>query len=60
MALEREGERIAAVRLADGTSIGCGAVVNCAGAGGRALAAMAGIDIPVEALGWAETAAQRG
>jgi FAD-dependent oxidoreductase domain-containing protein 1 len=49
VALQREGERIAAVRLADGTSIRCGAVVNCAGAGGRALAAMAGIDIPVEA-----------
>ena len=47
--LEREGARIDAVRLADGTRIACGALVNCAGAGGRALAAMAGIDIPVEA-----------
>jgi glycine/D-amino acid oxidase-like deaminating enzyme len=27
----------------------CGALVDCAGAGGRALAALAGIDIPVEA-----------
>ena len=48
-ALEREGERITAVRLADGTSIGCGAVVNCAGSGGPAVAAMARIAIPVEA-----------
>jgi len=47
--LEREGERIMAVRLADGTRIPCGVLVNCAGAGGRALAAMAGIDLPVEA-----------
>src|SRR5215213_4817446 len=47
--LEREGERITTVRLADGTRIPCRALVNCAGAGGRSLAAMAGIDLPVEA-----------
>jgi glycine/D-amino acid oxidase-like deaminating enzyme len=46
-ALEREGARIAAVVLADGTRVPCGAVVNCAGAGGREIAAMAGIDLPV-------------
>jgi FAD-dependent oxidoreductase domain-containing protein 1 len=45
--LEREGRRVTAVELADGERIGAGAVVNCAGAGGRALAAMAGVDIPV-------------
>ena len=45
--LERDGARISAVRLDDGTTIGCGALANCAGAGGRALAALAGIEIPV-------------
>lgn len=45
--LERDGPRIAAVRLADGTRIACGTVVDCAGAGGRSLAARAGIDLPV-------------
>ncbi len=47
--LERDGSRIAAVRLADGTRIACGAVVNCAGSGGPALARLAGLDIPVQA-----------
>ncbi|MCB5175042.1 MULTISPECIES: NAD(P)/FAD-dependent oxidoreductase [Microvirga] len=47
--VEREGNRIVAVRLADGTRIACGALVNCAGSGGRALAAKAGLDIPVQA-----------
>ena len=45
--LEREGARITAVRLDDGARVPCGVVVNCAGAGGRALAAMAGVEIPV-------------
>ncbi|HEX2552415.1 MAG TPA: FAD-binding oxidoreductase [Microvirga sp.] len=48
-AVEREGNRVAAVRLADGTRIACGALVNCAGSGGPALAAMAGVGIPVRA-----------
>ena len=47
--LDRDGGRVTAARLADGTTIACGAVVNCAGAGGRALAAFAGIEIPVPA-----------
>jgi len=47
--VEREGNRIVAVRLKDGTRIGCGTLVNCAGSGGRALAALAGFDIPVQA-----------
>jgi FAD-dependent oxidoreductase domain-containing protein 1 len=46
-AVEREGSRIEAVRLADGRRVACRALVNCAGSGGRGLAAMAGIDIPV-------------
>ncbi len=47
VALEREGARIAAVRLADGTRIGCGVVINAAGTGAAALAATAGIALPV-------------
>ncbi|HEV2565209.1 MAG TPA: FAD-binding oxidoreductase [Microvirga sp.] len=47
--VERDGNAIVAVRLKDGTRIGCGALVNCAGSGGRALAAMAGLEIPVQA-----------
>jgi len=46
--VEREGGNIQAVRLEDGTRIACGALVNTSGAsGGRALAEMAGVDIPV-------------
>ncbi|MGL4323927.1 MAG: NAD(P)/FAD-dependent oxidoreductase [Beijerinckiaceae bacterium] len=48
--LDRSGTRITAVQLADGTHITGDVFVNCAGAsGGRAVAAMAGIDIPVYA-----------
>jgi FAD-dependent oxidoreductase domain-containing protein 1 len=47
--VERDGSRVVAVRLADGTRIACGALVNCAGAGGPALAALAGVAIPVAA-----------
>jgi FAD-dependent oxidoreductase domain-containing protein 1 len=48
--LDRAGGRVDAVRLADGTRITCGALVDAAGAsGGKAVAAMAGLDIPVEA-----------
>lgn len=47
--IEREGGTVVAVRLKDGTRIACGALVNCAGSGGRAIAAMAGLPIPVEA-----------
>lgn len=49
VAVERAGSRVAAVRLADGARIPCGALVNCAGSGGPALAAMAGVPIPVRA-----------
>jgi glycine/D-amino acid oxidase-like deaminating enzyme len=47
--LRRQGRRLTEVRLADGTTIGCGAVVNAAGIGAPALARMAGIDLPVQA-----------
>lgn len=48
--VERVGARIDAVILKGGSRISCGAVVNSAGAsGGRELAALAGLDIPVHA-----------
>jgi FAD-dependent oxidoreductase domain-containing protein 1 len=47
--VEREGSRIVAVRLADGERVSCGALVNCAGTGGPALADLAGVPIPVRA-----------
>ena len=47
--VEREGGRVVAVGLADGGRVACGALVNCAGAGGAALAARAGVAIPVQA-----------
>ncbi len=47
--LDLYGGRVAAVRLADGARIPCGVVVNGAGAGGPARAALAGIDLPVRA-----------
>lgn len=46
-AVDREGCRLTGVRLADGTRIAAGAVVNCAGGGGAALARTAGFEIPV-------------
>ena len=47
-AIEREGARISAVRLANGERIACGAFVNAAGASGAArLAGQMGFDIPV-------------
>lgn len=47
--LDLQGDRVAAVRLASGERIPCDVVVNCAGSGGPALAAMAGIALPVAA-----------
>ena len=49
-ALERDGDKVTAVLLSDGRRIACGALVNTAGAsGGRQVAAMAGVAIPVHA-----------
>lgn len=47
-ALLREGARIGAVRLADGSTIACGTVINAAGTGAAALARTAGIELPVQ------------
>lgn len=46
-AFERVAGRVTAVRLADGERIGCGWAVNAAGTGAAALAATAGIELPV-------------
>lgn len=48
-AFEREGARITGVRLAGGERIACGWAVNAAGTGATALAASAGIELPVRA-----------
>ena len=48
--VEKDGARVTAITLADGSRIACGALVNAAGAsGGRQLAALAGVSIPVHA-----------
>lgn len=43
----RDGDRITGVMLASGAALSCGTLVNAAGTGAGALAAMAGIDLPV-------------
>jgi sarcosine oxidase len=47
VALEREGDRIVAARLRGGDRIGCGALVNAAGAVAADVAEMAGLALPV-------------
>ncbi len=42
------GDRVTGATLADGRRLGCGALVNAAGPRGGRLAAMAGIELPVE------------
>ncbi|MGH7709174.1 MAG: NAD(P)/FAD-dependent oxidoreductase [Vulcanimicrobiaceae bacterium] len=48
-ALERVGGRVTTVRLANGDTIECGAVVNAAGPWAARIAAMLEIDLPVRA-----------
>lgn len=47
VSLQLAGVRIVGVMLEDGSRIGAGCVVNCAGTGGASLARSAGIEIPV-------------
>jgi FAD-dependent oxidoreductase domain-containing protein 1 len=47
--IDLEGSRATGVRLADGTTIGCVRVVDAAGPWAREVAAMAGVELPVEA-----------
>jgi FAD-dependent oxidoreductase domain-containing protein 1 len=47
VALERDGDRIGEVRLADGSTIETRWVVNAAGPRAAVVAAMAGVDLPV-------------
>ena len=47
--LDGTAGRVNGVRLADGTTIGCGHVVNAAGTGAAALARSVGIELPVRA-----------
>jgi len=46
--LARQGGRIDSVTLASGEVVSCGTVVNCAGPRAAGVAALAGIDLPVE------------
>ncbi len=48
VAIERADDHVAAVRLADGTRIRCGLLVNAAGPNAGRIAAMAGRALPVE------------
>ena len=47
MAITRQADRVMGVTLATGEAIGCATLVNAAGTGAGALAAMAGIALPV-------------
>ena len=46
--LDVEGGRIVRVRLESGRSVSCGSAVNTAGCRAKQVAAMAGVDLPVE------------
>jgi len=48
IALDIRGERVAGVDLGSGERITCGTFINAAGGGGAEVAAMAGIDLPLE------------
>ncbi|HEV3177401.1 MAG TPA: FAD-binding oxidoreductase [Stellaceae bacterium] len=46
--IERRGRRIEAIKLGDGTRLACGIAVNAAGPSAGKVAALAGVDLPVE------------
>ena len=47
--LDVEGDRIVGVELGSGSRLACDVLVDCAGSGGPAVAAMAGVEIAVQA-----------
>ena len=49
-AIERRNGAVHAVVLSDGTTVRCETVVNCAGAWARAVGAMAGVPVPLQAV----------
>ena len=49
-AVERRNGAVRAIRLSDGSVITCETVVNCAGAWARAVGAMAGVPVPLQAV----------
>nr|WHW29175.1 putative FAD-binding oxidoreductase [uncultured bacterium] len=46
--VDRTGSRVTSVRLESGASVGCGFVINTAGCRAREVAAMVGLDLPIE------------
>ena len=48
--IERRNGAVHGVRLSNGTAIRCETVVNCAGAWARAVGAMAGVPVPLQAV----------
>ena len=48
VAIRREGDRITGVTTKSGQEIACGTLVNSSGTRGKRVAAMAGLDIPIE------------
>lgn len=46
--IDRSGRRVQKLLLSDGTILNCGVLINAAGTGARALAQVAGIELPVE------------
>ena len=48
--IERRNGAVRAVRLNDGSAITCETVVNCAGVWARAVGAMAGVPVPLQAI----------
>ncbi|HUO11959.1 MAG TPA: FAD-binding oxidoreductase [Caulobacteraceae bacterium] len=47
---ERDGDRIVAVELGDGRTVRCGVALNAAGPRAARVAAMAGLELPVQAI----------
>jgi glycine/D-amino acid oxidase-like deaminating enzyme len=48
LAIDIDGGRVTSVRLASGARVGCGFAINAAGCRAREVAAMVGLDLPIE------------